>query len=180
LVKPLYGVASSTSLEPHCLAGITFNQDKAIISSVDLSSHVVQVYQATDDSSKGKAFDQAGKDFAKIVDFANTMLTDYGACAVKKWKNPPKVYDPIDAIAETINFYVTASGSVTPIWKLVAVTAPLAPTFASAQRKDTNTLILSLGRPVISADGSVSASAAMNNQILASLLSQAVAQRPFQ
>jgi hypothetical protein len=107
------------------------------------------------------------------------MMADYSACAVKKRNDPPKVYDPIDAISETVNFYVTSTGSVTPMWKLVTVTAPLAPTFASAIRKDTNTLILSLGRPIISSDGSVSASQSMNNQILASLLSQAIAQRPL-
>ena len=92
----------------------------------------------------------------------------------EKAKNKrPTLYDPIETISETVNFYLTVSGSITPIWKLVRVTAPLAPTLASGSRKDTNTLILTMGRPLI-ADGKAQASMAMNNQILASLIAQAV------
>jgi hypothetical protein len=72
----------------------------------------------------------------------------------KKPPPGPALYDPIDLIGETVNFYITLSGSVTPTWKLVRVTAPLAPTFASAIRKNTNTLILTLGRPAYQ-DGKV-------------------------
>jgi hypothetical protein len=78
-------------------------------------------------------------------------------------------------ISETVNFFVTGTGSVTPTWKLVKVTAPLAPVFLSGSRKDTNTLILAMGRPAAAvAGGAITASNAMNNQILASILSQAI------
>ena len=77
-------------------------------------------------------------------------------------------------IGETVNFFVTSTGSVTPGWKLVHVTAPLAPTFLAGSRKDTNTLILAMGRPAPAAGGGVVGSNAMNNQILSSILSQAI------
>jgi hypothetical protein len=38
--------------------------------------------------------------------------------AAEKKAGPP-VYDPISTISETVNFYVTVTGSVTPTWKLV-------------------------------------------------------------
>jgi hypothetical protein len=179
IVKPLYGIATSTGLDAKCLGGITFDQEKAIVSSVNLSGDVIKVYQATDDK-KAAAVAVVEADFTGLIDFTNIMMKDYKACALAGRKpGEPKLYDPIDAISETVNFYVTATGSITPTWKLVTITAPLAPTFASATRKDTNTLILSLGRPNLTADGTPKASDAMNNQILASLLSQAIAQRPI-
>jgi hypothetical protein len=179
IVKPLYGVATSTGLDPTCLGDVTFDQQKAIVSSVDLSGNVIKVYQAADDK-KAAAVTVVENDFKILVGFTNDMIAAYRTCALAgRPPGAPKLYDPIDAIGETVNFYVTAAGSITPTWKLITVTAPLAPTFASATRKDTNTLILSLGRPILSADGTPKASDAMNNQILASLLSQAIAQRPI-
>jgi hypothetical protein len=89
---------------------------------------------------------------------------------VKKKAGPP-VYDPVSTITETVNFYITSTGSITPTWKLVRVTAPIAGTFLSGIRKDTNTLILTMGRPVPGPNGT-QASDAMNNQILYSVLSQ--------
>jgi hypothetical protein len=84
----------------------------------------------------------------------------------------PLVYDPLDLISETINFYITSSGSVTPTWKLVRVSAPVSSTFFSASRKDTNTLILALGRPDLTKNAN--SSIAVTNQILTSTLKDAL------
>ncbi|MGJ4970008.1 hypothetical protein ACQR1N_08640 [Bradyrhizobium sp. HKCCYLRH1073] len=177
VVKPLYGIASSSSFEGECMAEITLNQNKAIVWSVGVSSNVIKYDQASG-AAKDDALKAVQNDFKETINAANKMIAAYKVCAGQKWKDKPKVYDPIDAINETVNFYVTSSGSVTPAWKLARVTAPLASTFASASRKDTNTLILAMGRPVVAPDGSISASQTMNNQVLSSLLSQAIAQRP--
>jgi hypothetical protein len=175
IVKPLYSIAASTGFDGDCLSNVTFRQEKAIVSSVNLSADVLKVYQATDKSAPLKTVED---DFKRLIDLTNDMTSAYKTCALAKPPpGTPKLYDPIDAIGETINFYITATGSITPTWKLVSVTAPLSGTFASGTRKDTNSLILSLGRPTLSADGTPKASDPMNNQILASLLSQAIAQR---
>ena len=87
-------------------------------------------------------------------------------------------YDPIDLISEQVTFYVTLTGSVSPAWKLVAITSPIAPSLFTATRKDTNTMILALGRPA--AQGGLSGNVAVSNQILAGMLSQALSnQRPL-
>lgn len=178
IVKPLYGVASTSSFEKKCLDTITQLQNEAIVLSVNVSADVVAYGQSTTDDARKTAIASEKANFTKVVNAANDLINNFRTCARAVQKNQAKIYDPIDSISETVNFYVTASGSVTPTWKLVSVTAPLASTFAIASRKDTNTLILSMGRPVVAADGSISASQSMNNQILASLLAQAVAQRP--
>jgi hypothetical protein len=105
------------------------------------------------------------------------MIDGYQACARQLGKQDHKSYDPISTIGQTVNFFVTSSGSVTPTWKLINVTAPLANTFLSASRKDTNSVIISMGRPVVAADGTISASQSMNNQILAAQLGQAISQQ---
>lgn len=65
-----------------------------------------------------------------------------------------------------------------PTWKLVRVTAPLASTFVVGTRKDTNTLIIAMGRPDTKGGVATSPSAAMNQQIASSLLGQAVLTSP--
>ena len=114
---------------------------------------------------------------AQVVKHTRDMVNQIDICSAKEKpkKKKPTLYDPIDLISEQVNFFVTASGNVTPGWKLVNVVAPLAPALFSGSRKDTNTVILAMGRPNASADGGIAASTAMNNQILAAILSQAVA-----
>lgn len=170
VVKPLYALASASSFAPKCLAGITMDQSKAIVSSIGVSINVPKFNQ----SGETKILELIRKDFTDTVDAANRMIAGYRACAVALGRQDNKTYDPINLIGQTVNFYITSSGSVTPAWKLINVTAPLAGTFLSASRKDTNTLIISMGRPVVAANGTISASDAMNNQILASLLGQAI------
>jgi hypothetical protein len=180
MVKPLYAIASASSLASACLADVTQKYNKAVILSIGVSEGVIKYDTASSEASRQQALDAVKEDFTGVIDATNKLFDSYSKCAQQVQKNKLKVYDPIDVISETVNFYVTSSGSVTPTWKLINVTAPLAATFASASRKDTNTLILSLGRPVLTPDGGITASQAMNNQILASLLSQALSQRPSQ
>jgi hypothetical protein len=170
VVKPLYALASASSFDPKCLAGITVDQSKAIVASIGVSINVPKFTQTGD----SKTLVLIKKDFTDTVDSANRMIVGYRACAVALGKQDNKSYDPINLISQTVNFYITSSGSVTPSWKLINVTAPLAGSFLSATRKDTNTLILAMGRPIPAANGTISASDAMNNQILASLLGQAI------
>jgi len=176
IVKPIYGIASATTspFDPICIQELSKQQNEAIVLSVGVSQNVIEYDQKPNEATLNKE----KQNFSKLVDATNVFLAAYQKCANAVTIRKPKVYDPIDVIQETVNFYITSSGSVTPTWKLVNVTAPLASTFASASRKDTNTLILTMGRPVLAPDGSVSASAAMNNQILAALLAQALMQRP--
>jgi hypothetical protein len=175
ILKPLYAIASS-SLDSSCLPKVTQSQYQAITWSAKVSLNVINVSSDTDPDKSAADLSavKAAKD--KVIKSTTDMLSQISACSAltkKKSKGPPQ-YDPIDLISETVNFFITGTGSVTPTWKLVHVTAPLAPTFLSASRKDTNTLILAMGRPVPASGGGITSSSAMNNQILSAILSQAV------
>ena len=176
IVKPLYSIAS-TSLDSSCLVKATQSQFQAITWSAKVSISVISVDNATDEDKAKAALEAVKAARNKVIDFAIEMVSEIAACSASlkkpQAKGPPQ-YDPIDTISETVNFFVTGTGSLTPTWKLVKVTAPLAPTFFSASRKDTNTLILAMGRPAPAANGGITSSLAMNNQILASILSQAI------
>jgi hypothetical protein len=175
IVKPLYAIASASSFEKSCLETVTQKQNQAIIWSIGVSKNAINYAQAADKDKPG-ALDAVKNDFTNTV---NDLIDTYTNCAKDSGKNTKiKKYDPISTIGATVNFYITSSGSVTPTWKLINVNAPLASTFLSGSRKDTNSFILSMGRPIVSDDGSITASEAMNNQILASQLSQAISQRP--
>ena len=179
VVKPLYGIASTSSFDPKCLAEITKSQNKAIIASIGVSTNVASYNLESDPGRKQALLDKVEDDFKHTVHRANDMIKGYGICAAGEGKQDNTAYDPIALIGQTVNFYITSTGSVTPTWKLINVTAPLASTFLSATRKDSNTLIISMGRPVLAPDGSITASQAMNNQILAAQLAQAIAQQRF-
>jgi hypothetical protein len=175
IVKPLYAIAS-TSLDPSCFAPVTKSQFEAITWSAQVSVNVIKVDTATDQNESDNALKavRAAKD--KVIDATTKMINQIKECKPPPKKSPPgpPQYDPIDLMSETVNFYITTSGSVTPTWKLVKVTAPLAPTLLSGNRKDTNTLILAMGRPSVAANGTVTSSSAMDYQVLSSILSQAV------
>jgi hypothetical protein len=176
IVKPLYGIAT-TSLDPSCLVKATQSQFEAITWSAKVSVNVVNVDNATDEAGAKAALEAVRAARKKVIEFATEMVSEIARCSASTKrelaKGPPQ-YDPIDLISETVNFFVTTTGSVTPAWKLVKVTAPLAPTFLSASRKDTHTLILAMGRPAPAQGGGITSSNAMNNQILAAILSQAI------
>ena len=168
MIRPRFACA----FEPKCLAKITLDQNKALISSIGVSMNVAKYNPSPDP----KILDLVKQDFTDTVNAANRMIDSYN-CANQAGKQDHKTYDPISTIGQTVNFYITSSGSVTPGWKLINVTAPLASSFLSTSRKDTNTLTLSMGRPITAADGSITASQAMTNQILASQLGQAISQQ---
>jgi hypothetical protein len=177
VVKPLYGLATAASFDGKCLAKITLDQNKAIIASIGVSTNVTKYNPDDAPPVRDHILELVRQGFKDTVNSANHMIDGYGDCAAQAGKQDNKTYDPISTITQTVNFYITSSGSVTPTWKLINVTAPLAPTFLSASRKDTNSLIISMGRPIVAADGSITASQAMNNQILAAQLAQAIAQQ---
>jgi hypothetical protein len=181
IVKPLYGIASN-SLDPLCMKEATQDQFEAITWSAKVSLAVIDVDKATTDDDATTALESLRSAKKQVIDFTSKMISEIRACSarakVKQASGPPQ-YDAIDVISETVNFYVTMSGSLAPGWKLVQVTAPLAPTFLSGFRKDTNTLILAMGRPVIGPAGGVASSSAMDRQIFASILGQAIVSRPI-
>jgi hypothetical protein len=176
IVNPLFEIASTSLAGRDCLKDITQDKYSATTFSAVVSVKKVAVDNAPDISGMEEALREMKKAEKDLVEAAQQMVDAIQACSEEK---PPPVkeaaYDPIDLISETVNFYVTYSGSVTPAWKLVRVTAPLAPTFLSGSRKDTNTLIMVMGRPA--AEGKGGASAAMNQQVLSSILREAITTR---
>jgi len=144
---------------------------RAVMTDPELPTGSDRIHAAISALDPGQAHDA-------VITATNQMAKNMLDCAQKtvvineaKKNAPPPVYDPVSAITESVNFYITATGSITPTWKLVRVTAPISGTFISGIRKDTNTLILTMGRPQSGAGG-IEASTAMNNQILYSILSQ--------
>jgi hypothetical protein len=180
IVKPLYAIAS-TSLDASCLTKATQSQFQAITWSAKVSLNVIDVDNAITEADAKTSLEAEEAAKNKVIDFTTEMMSEIAACS-KVAKKPidkgPPQYDPIDVISETVNFYVTGSGSVTPTWRLVQVTAPLASSFLSGSRKDTNTLILAMGRPAPTANGGIISSSVMDRQILSSILSQAILSRP--
>jgi hypothetical protein len=179
VVKPLYGIAASSLASSTCLNDITDAQFQAITYSANVSLKNAEVYSQAEQQNvvkAGVALQELKVAAAQVVKHTRDMVTKIDICSAQERpkKKKPTLYDPIDLISEQVNFNITMSGSATPGWKLVNVVAPLAPTMFSGSRKDTNTVILAMGRPNATADGGIAASTAMNNQILAAILSQAV------
>jgi len=190
IVKPRFSIASG-SFDGSCMKPVAEFQYEAIAQAANVSAAVIDVDKAAEaaaDATKlNDALSKSTTALGKVKDAnvlvvkaTNDMADKMQRCAkltmaidVQRKKDGPPVYDPISTISETINFYVTFSGTVTPTWKLVRVVAPTAGNFLSSSRKDTNTLILTMGRPVAGANGA-EASRAMDNQILYSILGQAI------
>jgi hypothetical protein len=188
-VKPLYTIAASTVSDTVCLKEIAEKQNEAISWGADVSLGVATVYSSAEKSDNAsvdkaqatataakQALDTAKKQAQKVIDAARAMVKKVDLCSEKEKKSKkPTMYDPVDVISETVNFYVTASGSVTPGWKLVSFTAPISPTLFSASRKDTDTLIFAMGRPAPATSGSgIASTPTIDNQIFAAILSQAI------
>ena len=178
IVAPLYDISSNEN--PVCLPAINDARYQAVTWSTAVSLRKIDVDSAKTPKESDLALKNEKDAENRTINFAQQMVGAISACPAAPKKPPPgpALYDPIDLISETLNFYITSTGSVTPTWKLVRVAAPLAPTFLSGTRKDTNTLILTLGRPAYQ-DGKVSGpSSAMSQQMLTSILSQALTNRP--
>jgi hypothetical protein len=145
-------------------------QKIAVDNAVDNAKDPMEAQRVLDEETKyEKAVEEQTKNF---VDALSDCLANF-----KPEKKAPVEYDPIDVISQQVNFYITVTGNVTPSWKLVRTSGPTTPMF-TATRKDTNTLIIALGRPTTTPDGSVVASTPMNNAILAAILGQAITNAP--
>lgn len=185
IVKPVTDIMVASF--PACVQTMTQLRNEAIIRAALVSGAKIDVDRATviadSDAALAKLREalegKAGKDGKKsggLEQEVEDVLAELKTCPLKKQPAPkPQMYDPLDLISQTMNFYITSSGSVTPSWKLVQVTAPLSGTFASASRKDTNTLIIAFGRPDLSKSGG--GNTAVSNQILTSTLKDALGTR---
>jgi hypothetical protein len=174
VVTPLYDIAS-TSIAGKCQASITSDKFAAVTSASVVAIKKYEVDNALDPIISTRILGEERKAATDVYNFASRMLTTIRTCGPKE-PGKPALYDPLDVIGETVNFYITGTGSLTPSWKLVRLTAPLAPNFITGTRKDTNTLILAMGRPNTSGD-TPKASLAMDNQMLSQILSQAITAR---
>lgn len=173
VVTPLYEIATN-SIANACQDSITADKFAATTSASVVAINKFAVDNAQDSKTSTEFLKKEQDAEKQTYKFASHMLQTIKTCGPKE-KSKPALYDPLDIIGETVNFYVTATGSFTPSWKLVRIAAPLASTFVSGTRKDTNTLILVLGRPNSSGDGGPSK--AMEQQILSQILSQAITVR---
>lgn len=179
IIKPLSEVATS-SLSSFCAGKITDFKNKAMVSASLVYADELAVEQAKTTTNLTAALKGARLASKTIDENANDVINILRNCPNSQEaqsKASQKLYDPLDLIGQTVNFYITISGSVTPTWKLVRAAAPLAPTFANANGKFTDTLILSFGRPDTS-NGTLVASTAMNQQILSGLIAQALQTGP--
>jgi hypothetical protein len=185
IVKPITDILGASF--PACVKDLTQLRNEAIIEAALVSADKIEVDRATTVSDSKKALDTLNEQLSGIPNKAGTgleakvedVLGQLNKCpSLKAPKPSPTVYDPLDLVSQTINFYIISSGSVTPTWKLVNVSAPVASTFASASRKDTNTLIIAFGRPDTSKGAPTST--AISNQILTSTLKDALTGRPTQ
>jgi hypothetical protein len=115
----------------------------------------------------------------EVLKKAQAMLDDITKCK-EPIPPPPKpaiaLYDPIDLIQETVNFYITLSGNVAPAWKLVRVSAPLNAPLFSGTAKTTDSMIITMGRPNTE-NGKQVPSPAMQSSLSAALIGQAINQR---
>jgi hypothetical protein len=174
VVNPLSDIASS-SISAKCNKDVAAEKFAAVASASVVAIKKYGVDNAQNTNSSTEFLNGEKLAAQETFSHATKMLNSIKNCGAKE-ASPPAKYDPLDVIGETVNFYVTTTGSVTPSWKLVRLTAPIAPTFLSGTRKDTNTLILAMGRPNTSGD-TPKASDAMNSQLLSQILGQAITTR---
>lgn len=202
VVKPRYELAQG-SLDSSCMKPVSEANFEAIAQAANVSAFVINIDKAAEAASDRPQNKLSDIDAAPILKAAvedstamlkklndardmaikatNAMAIEMQKCAKKtkkiqddKKKEGPAVFDPVSSISETVNFYVTVTGNVTPTWKLVRVTAPSSGTFLSGTRKDTNTLILSMGRPSPGSNGGPPNTSGIDQQILYSILGQAL------
>lgn len=181
VVKPLYELAITTDLPKKC--NIQMQRDRAAAIS---SAAAVAISKSNVDNASSDEPDVIIKSYKEETDAREAvlkkgqdMLDDITKCK-EPLPKPPKpvvaLYDPIDLIQETVNFYITASGSVAPSWKLVRVSAPLGSPLFSGTAKTTDSMIITMGRPATD-NGKQVASRAMDNSLSAALIGQAINQR---
>ncbi|WP_407168191.1 hypothetical protein [Bradyrhizobium sp. ORS 111] len=191
VVTPVYDLANTIKLPAKCLSDMLSNQITAVGKNAEVTINKVKIDEEIANAKPGDA--NPNGDPVKILDYygkettaknaafaaADAMLKSLNTCKIPPAKPLGPVqplYDPIDLIQETVNFYITTSGNITPSWKLVRVTAPTASPFLSGQIKNTDTIIITMGRPV-EENGKIVASTPMILSQQAALLSQAINQR---
>jgi hypothetical protein len=182
IVKPVTDILGASF--PACVKTVTQLRNEAIIQAALVSSDKIDVDRATTAAASTASLNalreqlmgSKSKNKKGLEETVEEVLNELKTCPLLRTPAaPPQLYDPLDLISQTMNFYITSSGSITPTWKLVRVSAPLAGTFASASRKDTNTLIIAFGRPDLSKNGG--GNTAVSNQILTSTLKDALGPR---
>jgi len=181
VVEPLYELATVTDLPKSCLTQMLRDRTVAVASAAAVTISKSNIDNAglnqPDVILDNYKTEKEARD--QVIEKAQAMLDDLTTCkkpVAKPAKPVIRLYDPIDLIQETVNFYVTASGSIAPSWKLVRISAPLGAPLLSGTSKNTDTLIITMGRPDTK-DGKPVASGAMNASLSASLISQAINQR---
>ncbi|MFK4502887.1 hypothetical protein ABIF86_007178 [Bradyrhizobium japonicum] len=181
VVKPLYDLAITTDLPKKCNLQMQRDRASALSSAAEAA-----IAKSNIDNAKPEDFKLVISSFAAqltarsvVLAKSQAMLTDITGCKeppTKPAKPAVALYDPIDLIQETANFYITASGSVAPSWKLVRISAPLGSPLFSATAKTTDSMIVTMGRPNIE-NGRQVPSKSMENSLQASLISQAINSR---
>jgi len=95
----------------------------------------------------GLLVDKQSQEQLLAADAAQGVLEAFTACQVQS--DTPKtdaLYDPMTLISHQVSFVIIGNGSASPSWKLARVTAPATGTLAAGSRKNTNTLIIAMGR----------------------------------
>lgn len=157
---------------PGCSKDVTQLKFKGTIQAVEVSNYKLSLDHATDLTKANSILSDMTKNgLTPLERTSHDIVADLKRCQ-STHAQAAKVaqYDPIDLISQTINFYITVSGSVNPAWKLVRVSAPIAPALGTASRKYTDTMIIAFGRP----DPDKPGSTALSNQILTSTLRDAL------
>jgi hypothetical protein len=178
VVNPLSEIAAASNSSV-CQAAISDAKNAATASAAVVAINKFAVDSSIDVASSDKALNETEKAEKATYGHASLLLRTVTDCGPKE-KPRSALYDPIDVIGETVNFYVTYSGSLAPTWKLARVSAPFSSTLLSGTRRNTNTLILTMGRPSVSSSGALTSSTAMDNQVLSQILSQAITLRTSQ
>jgi hypothetical protein len=175
IVKPVTDILSASF--PACVKTVTQLRNEAIIQAALVSNDKIDVDGAKTVEASSTAMTALNKKFDELERVVRKVVGELKICPqLPVPRTIPQAYDPLDLVSQTINFYITSSGSITPTWKLTRVTAPLASTFASVSRKDTNTLIIAFGRPDLSKEGG--GNTAISNQILTGTLRDAIRSLP--
>ena len=175
IVKPITEILSASF--PACVKVVTQLRNEAIIQAALVSNDKIDVDRATTAGTSTDAMTALNTKLDELEVVVRKVVGELKTCPqLPAPRAAPSAYDPLDLISQTINFYITSSGSITPTWKLTRVSAPLAGTFASASRKDTNTLIIAFGRPDLSKEGG--GNTAISNQILTGTLRDAIRSLP--
>lgn len=181
VVYPLSALAATTTLPKKC--SIQMERDRAAAIS---SAAAVAINKSNIDNAGANAPDPILVSFGleqkardSVLSRAQSMLDQITQCK-EPIPEPPKpvlaVYDPIDLIQETVNFYITATGSIAPSWKLVTISAPSSSPLFAGTAKTTDAMIITMGRPNTDS-GKSESSKAMDSSLSAALIAQSINSR---